>query len=64
MVGNTSGYSEGWALYAERLMDELGYFSDLGDELGYLANQALRAARIVIDPGKPEMAEVHNIIKQ
>ena len=32
-------------------MDELGYFSDLGDELGYLANQALRAARIVVDVG-------------
>ncbi len=51
LVGNTAGYAEGWALYAERLMDELGYFSDLGDELGYLANQALRAARIVIDIG-------------
>ncbi len=51
LVGNTSGYAEGWALYAERLMDELGYFSDLGDELGYLANQALRAARVVVDVG-------------
>jgi uncharacterized protein (DUF885 family) len=51
LVGNTSGYAEGWALYAERLMDELGYFADLGDELGYLANQALRAARIVVDVG-------------
>ena len=51
LVGETSGYCEGWALYAERLMDELGYFSDLGDELGYLANQALRAARIVVDVG-------------
>jgi uncharacterized protein (DUF885 family) len=51
LVGSTSGYVEGWALYAERLMDELGYFSDLGDELGYLANQALRAARIVVDIG-------------
>ncbi|MGB8196481.1 MAG: DUF885 domain-containing protein [Acidimicrobiales bacterium] len=51
LVGNTSGYAEGWALYAERLMDELEYFTDLGDELGYLANQALRAARIVVDVG-------------
>lgn len=51
LVGGTSGYCEGWALYAERLMDELGYFSDLGDELGYLSNQALRAARIVVDIG-------------
>ena len=51
LVGNTSGYAEGWALYAERLMDELGYYSDLGDEMGYLAAQALRAARIVVDVG-------------
>lgn len=51
LVGGTSGYSEGWALYAERLMDELGYYSDLGDELGYLSNQALRAARVVVDIG-------------
>jgi uncharacterized protein (DUF885 family) len=46
-----SGHGEGWALYAERLMDELGYFSDPGYELGYLSNQALRAARIVLDIG-------------
>ncbi len=51
LAGNTSGYAEGWALYAERLMDELGYFADPGDELGYLANQALRAARVVVDIG-------------
>jgi uncharacterized protein (DUF885 family) len=47
----TSGYGEGWALYAERLMEELGYFSDLADELGFLACQALRAARVVVDIG-------------
>ncbi|HEX7602447.1 MAG TPA: DUF885 domain-containing protein [Polyangiaceae bacterium] len=47
----TSGYGEGWALYAERLMEELGFFGDLGDELGYLAGQALRAARVVVDIG-------------
>jgi uncharacterized protein (DUF885 family) len=47
----TSGHGEGWALYAERLMDELGFFSDLGDEMGYLANQALRAARVMVDIG-------------
>lgn len=50
-VGWTSGYAEGWALYAERLMDELGYFADPGYELGFLAAQALRAARIVVDTG-------------
>ena len=47
----TSGHGEGWALYAERLMDELGFFSDLGDELGFLACQALRAARVMVDIG-------------
>jgi uncharacterized protein (DUF885 family) len=47
----TSGYGEGWALYAERLMDELGYFEDPAHELGYLEGQALRAARVVVDLG-------------
>jgi hypothetical protein len=46
-----SGYGEGWALYAERLMDEIGAFSDPGFEMGYLSGQALRAARIVVDIG-------------
>jgi uncharacterized protein (DUF885 family) len=49
--GWTSGYGEGWALYAERLMDELGYFEDPGYEMGFLCAQALRAARIVVDIG-------------
>jgi uncharacterized protein (DUF885 family) len=47
----TSGYGEGWALYAERLMDELGAFQDPGLEMGYLSGQALRAARVVVDIG-------------
>jgi uncharacterized protein (DUF885 family) len=46
-----SGYGEGWALYAERFMDELGAFEDPALELGYLSGQALRAARIVVDIG-------------
>ena len=46
-----SGHGEGWALYAERLMDELGYLADPGDRLGMLDAQLLRAARVVVDMG-------------
>ncbi len=45
------GYGEGWALYAERLMRELGYFEKPEYELGLLAGNALRAARVAIDIG-------------
>ena len=47
----TSGYSEGWALYAERLMGELGFLDDPVYELGMLATSAMRAARVVVDIG-------------
>ncbi|GAA5188592.1 DUF885 domain-containing protein [Rugosimonospora acidiphila] len=46
-----SGHCEGWALYAERLADELGWFSEPGTRLGMLTGSALRAARVVIDIG-------------
>ncbi|HET6561404.1 MAG TPA: DUF885 domain-containing protein [Marmoricola sp.] len=46
-----SGSGEGWALYAERLMDELGYLSDPADRLGLLDAQGLRAARVIVDIG-------------
>jgi uncharacterized protein (DUF885 family) len=46
-----SGHGEGWALYAERLMDDLGYLADPGDRLGMLDGQSLRAARVVLDIG-------------
>jgi uncharacterized protein (DUF885 family) len=48
---DVNGHSEGWALYAERLADELGWFTDPGTRLGMLAGSALRAARVVIDIG-------------
>ena len=46
-----SGYGEGWALYAERLMGELGYLEDPEHYLGMLSAQALRAVRVIIDIG-------------
>ncbi|MEG3633348.1 DUF885 domain-containing protein [Micromonospora palythoicola] len=46
-----SGHGEGWALYAERLMEELGYLDDPGNRLGMLDGQALRAARVIVDIG-------------
>jgi len=46
-----SGFGEGWALYAERLSDEMGLFSSDVDRLGLLSNEALRAARLVVDSG-------------
>jgi len=46
-----SGHGEGWALYAERLMDEFDFFANPEYRLGYLYAQAFRAARVVIDIG-------------
>ncbi|MEY4743003.1 MAG: hypothetical protein RIR34_342 [Actinomycetota bacterium] len=47
----TSGHGEGWALYAERLMADLGFLDDPGDRLGMLDGQRMRAARVVLDIG-------------
>jgi len=46
-----SGHGEGWALYAERLCDEMGWFSNPDYRLGFLCGQQLRAVRVVIDIG-------------
>ena len=46
-----SGYGEGWALYTERLMHELGFFERPEWVLGMLASQLFRAARVVVDIG-------------
>ncbi|WP_457205808.1 DUF885 domain-containing protein, partial [Nocardioides sp. P5_C9_2] len=46
-----SGHGEGWALYAERLMDDLGHLSDPADRLGMLDAQSFRAARVIVDIG-------------
>ncbi|MGW7435579.1 DUF885 domain-containing protein [Streptomyces sp. NPDC054849] len=50
-VGTVSANCEGWALYAERLMDELGYLKDAEQRLGYLDCQMMRAARVIVDIG-------------
>ncbi len=50
-VGSVSANAEGWALYAERLMDELGFLTDPAARLGYLDAQQMRAVRVVIDIG-------------
>ena len=59
-IAGTSGHAEGWALYAERLMDELGYLQKPADRLGMLDGQRMRAARVVLDIGvhlgKPNLA--------
>jgi uncharacterized protein (DUF885 family) len=47
----TSGHAEGWALYAERLMEQLGYLNDPADKFGMLDGQRMRAARVVLDIG-------------
>jgi uncharacterized protein (DUF885 family) len=49
--GGVSANLEGWALYAERLMDELGFLNDPGARLGYLDAQQMRAVRVIIDIG-------------
>lgn len=49
--GGTSGHAEGWALYAERLMADLGFLDDPADRLGMLDGQRMRAARVVVDIG-------------
>ncbi|MFE0106139.1 DUF885 domain-containing protein [Streptomyces sp. NPDC059009] len=50
-VGIVSANAEGWALYAERLMDELGFLTDAERRLGYLDAQMMRALRVIVDIG-------------
>ncbi|MFJ2160988.1 DUF885 domain-containing protein [Streptomyces sp. NPDC087856] len=50
-VGQVSANAEGWALYAERLMDELGFLEDAEQRIGYLDAQMMRAARVIVDIG-------------
>ncbi|MEV4423976.1 DUF885 domain-containing protein [Streptomyces sp. R-07] len=50
-IGKVSANVEGWALYAERLMDELGFLPDAERRLGYLDGQMMRACRVIVDIG-------------
>ncbi|MGM7647993.1 DUF885 domain-containing protein [Nocardia sp. JW2] len=51
LMSFVDGHGEGWALYAERLMGELGFLDDDGALFGMLAEQLFRAARVVLDIG-------------
>ena len=50
-IGGVSAEIEGWALYSEQFMDELGFFTDPGNRLGFLDEQMLRTIRVIIDIG-------------
>ncbi|MFG2821628.1 DUF885 domain-containing protein [Kitasatospora sp. NPDC048365] len=50
-AGTVSANIEGWALYAERLMDELGFYSEPANRLGFLDGQMLRTIRVIVDIG-------------
>jgi uncharacterized protein (DUF885 family) len=50
-LGFVSACGEGWALYAERLMDELGFLQQPGARMGYLDAQLMRAIRVIVDIG-------------
>ncbi|VVJ16084.1 Uncharacterised protein [Amycolatopsis camponoti] len=50
-VAPVTAYSEGWGLYTERLADEMGLFSSDVMRLGMVAEDSVRAARLVVDTG-------------
>jgi uncharacterized protein (DUF885 family) len=55
-----SGHGEGWALYSERLMGELGYLDDPGEYLGMLDGQLLLTAQVALDIGVHMELEIPN----
>ncbi|WP_189547319.1 DUF885 domain-containing protein [Streptomyces gelaticus] len=57
-IGCVSANCEGWALYAERLMDELGFLPDPERRLGYLDAQMMRACRVIVDIGMHAEMEI------
>jgi uncharacterized protein (DUF885 family) len=58
LLGGTSPHQEGWALYAEQVMDELGYYAEPAARIGYLLSALLRAARVLLDIGLHEQRPI------
>ena len=49
--GHIVAYGEGWALYTERLVDEMGLYGSQLDRMGMLSADSMRAGRLVVDTG-------------